>query len=192
MGLWMRLWWDEGGAVMTAELALLGTVGVLGGVVGLNVMARSVNEELTDVAHAFRSLDQSYAYKGTRSCGAHVAGSSFQQEDVEKSLADLCGIDDEKPRGHHHHGDHDDRRWDREGKGHHEHGERGHDDHGARRGDARPRLVPERRRPEGKRPQGRPEGERGKPRRPDVRRPTSTPEDLEIPVRTRIPARQQV
>lgn len=97
--LW-ELWHDDEGAVVTAELALLGTVGVLGGVVGLNVMARSVNDELAEVAFAFRSLDQSYHVSGFQGSGACVAGSGYIQQDVETSLAELCGIDELEP-GHH-------------------------------------------------------------------------------------------
>lgn len=95
-----QLWNDERGAVVTAELALLGTVGVLGGVVGLNMMARAVNEELSDAAFAFRSLDQSYHVQGFVGCGAYVAGSGYVQQDVAVSLVELCGIDDVEPGEH--------------------------------------------------------------------------------------------
>jgi hypothetical protein len=45
--------------------------------VGLNAVARSVNHELTDIARAFRRLDQSYAIRGFQGCAASTAGSVF-------------------------------------------------------------------------------------------------------------------
>jgi hypothetical protein len=78
---------DDGGAVLSAEAVLLGTVGILGATVGLNLFAGSVNDELRDVAYAFRSLDQSYSVAGYCSSTAWTAGSCFRQEPVEVSLA---------------------------------------------------------------------------------------------------------
>ena len=77
---------DESGAVLSSELVMVGTVGVVGATVGLSALKESVNQELVDVAKAVRSLDQSYCIEGTKGCGAWTAGSSFQQEPVEKSL----------------------------------------------------------------------------------------------------------
>jgi hypothetical protein len=97
MTFWQRLWNDERGAVVTAELAVLATVGVIGGVVGLTAFAHSVNAELTDAAFAFRSLDQSYSYYGFSQGGrAWVAGSAYTQVDVavaHAELADVAGVD---------------------------------------------------------------------------------------------------
>lgn len=44
---------------------------------GLDAVARSVNGELSDVARAFRRLDQSYAIRGFQGCAASTAGSVF-------------------------------------------------------------------------------------------------------------------
>ncbi len=89
MNLFTQLLRDEYGFVLSAEMALLGTVGVIGATVGLSAVARSVNEELTDVAMAFRSLDQSYCFEGRSGCGSYTAGSSFRQVPVERSLREL-------------------------------------------------------------------------------------------------------
>ncbi len=84
---WLQaLWRDESGAVLSSELVLVGTVGVIGATVGLSAVKNSINQELVDVAKAIRSLDQSYCFEGTEGCGAWTAGSSFKQEPVEKSL----------------------------------------------------------------------------------------------------------
>ncbi|QDT66044.1 hypothetical protein [Calycomorphotria hydatis] len=90
---------DESGLVLSAETALLGTVGVLGATVGVHSLATSVNEELKDVAYAYRSLDQSYHYSGHYSCCAHVAGSSFTQEPVEESIQKLKKVERRVERG---------------------------------------------------------------------------------------------
>ncbi len=84
-----KLWHDECGAVMTAELVLLGSMGVVGATVGLNALSNSINEELVDVAKAIRSLDQSYTIQGLSGCGAWTAGSCYQQEPVAESLKKL-------------------------------------------------------------------------------------------------------
>lgn len=89
MKLLTKLWSDEGGAILSSELVLVGTVGVIGATVGLNAISTAVNEELEDVAFAIRSLDQSYTIPATSGCGAWTAGSSFQQEPVKESLREL-------------------------------------------------------------------------------------------------------
>ncbi len=89
----LELWRDERGYIMSAEAALLGTVGVVGGTVGLGMVSSSVNDELSDVAHSFRSLDQSYEVRGYQNCRAFTPGSVFHQEDVEKSHKELDALE---------------------------------------------------------------------------------------------------
>ncbi len=89
MNLWKSLWADEQGMILSAETVLLGTVGLVGATVGLSAVARSVDGEMTDLARAFRSLDQSYHYEGIKHGSAWTAGSSFTQEPVEVSLRKL-------------------------------------------------------------------------------------------------------
>jgi hypothetical protein len=91
MQSWKDLWRDEAGAVLSAEVVLVGSVAVLGAVVGLNTAATAVDEELKEFAAAIRSLDQSYGYAGHQSCRAWSAGSYYRQPDVEQSLSELCG-----------------------------------------------------------------------------------------------------
>lgn len=83
-------WADESGVIVSAELVTIATLGVVGMTVGLSTMATAVNAELTDVARAFRSLNQSYRFSGFSSCRAFTAGSYFTQVPVEQSLASLC------------------------------------------------------------------------------------------------------
>jgi len=92
MRIFRELWNDEFGVILSAEVVVLGTVGVLGLTTGLSMVSKSVNSELQDLAFAMRSLDQSYELPAQRGCGAYTAGSCFRQEPVEKSLALLCDI----------------------------------------------------------------------------------------------------
>ena len=91
MNLLNNFWSDEAGLVMSAELVVLGTVGVLGATVGMSAASTAINDELIEFSHAIRSLDQSYHFEGHQSCRAWTASSSYRQQDVEISLADLCG-----------------------------------------------------------------------------------------------------
>lgn len=97
MGILRELASDEAGFILSSELVVLGTLGVVGATVGLNMVSRSVNEELKDLAFAIRSLDQSYATRGFSCCGAYTAGSCFTQRPVKESLAELaCDVPDAK------------------------------------------------------------------------------------------------
>ncbi|QDV48765.1 hypothetical protein [Gimesia fumaroli] len=91
MNLLKTFWSEEAGLVMSAELVMLGTVGVLGATVGLSAASTAINDEMVEFSHAIRSLDQSYHIEGHKSCRAWTAGSSYRQQDVAVSLADLCG-----------------------------------------------------------------------------------------------------
>ena len=58
------LWNDESGAILTAELVLIGTILVLGMIVGLVELQCAVVAELSDLASSFGNLDQSYQTSG--------------------------------------------------------------------------------------------------------------------------------
>lgn len=98
MKLLQSLGRDESGAVLSAEVVMIGTLAVLGGVVGLNTVTKSINGELTEISHAFRRLDQSYAYTGYRSPVAWTAGSYYTQPPIEESIAGLSAEDEVDPR----------------------------------------------------------------------------------------------
>jgi hypothetical protein len=91
MSMWNEFWQDEGGALLSAELVAVGTVAVVGTTVGLSTLSKSVNSELTELAVAVRSLNQSYSVPGHASCRAWTAGSSYTQRDVKESVHDLLG-----------------------------------------------------------------------------------------------------
>lgn len=59
-----HFWRDQAGFVVSAELVLISTVLIIGLVTGLTCLRNAVNDELSDVACAISSLDQSYCYTG--------------------------------------------------------------------------------------------------------------------------------
>lgn len=71
-----NLWNNEAGFVISAELALVLTIAVIGMVVGLSHVAMAVNQELTDVAAAIGSLNQSYSFTGYKCCPCQSGGLS--------------------------------------------------------------------------------------------------------------------
>lgn len=78
------LFHDERGFVVSAELVLISTLVVLGLITGLTAVRTSLLGELNDVADAFGSLNQSYAYTGFsahKNCGcglkSFTTGSAF-------------------------------------------------------------------------------------------------------------------
>ena len=56
----MKLWQDEAGSVVAAELIIIMTVVGLGMLVGMKVLQASIVGELVDVANAIGSIDQSF------------------------------------------------------------------------------------------------------------------------------------
>lgn len=87
MTLLTKMWDDEAGFVISAELILVATVAVLAMVVGLSEVSIAINEELEDVASAFGAVNQSYAFNGTCGHKGFIAGSSY------KDRHDFCDGD---------------------------------------------------------------------------------------------------
>jgi Flp pilus assembly pilin Flp len=71
---------DEAGFIVSAELVLVSTIAVLSLVVGLTEVANGVNQELEDVASAFGSINQSYAYRGLKGHKGRWTGSKFHDD----------------------------------------------------------------------------------------------------------------
>ncbi len=59
-----ELWNDDRGFLITAELVVIGTLLVLGLVVGLTSVQTALVSELSDVGQAIGGLDQTYVYRG--------------------------------------------------------------------------------------------------------------------------------
>ncbi len=55
-------WHDEAGVILSAEIVLVGTILVVGMIVGLVELQCSVVDELNDLGEAVGSVNQSYEY----------------------------------------------------------------------------------------------------------------------------------
>lgn len=75
-----RLWTEDVGAVISAEIMLVATILVLGVIVGLKSVRDSVVTELADVAQAIANVNQSYCYSGVTGHAAHSGGGHFQDQ----------------------------------------------------------------------------------------------------------------
>lgn len=85
-----NLWNDQHGFVVSAELVLVVTIGVLSMVVGLSEVSHSINEELEDVGSAFGKMSQRYSYTGSQGHKGMVDGSEFW--DVSDYCDSACDI----------------------------------------------------------------------------------------------------
>jgi hypothetical protein len=79
-----RLWNEEAGAIVSAEIMLIASILVIGVIVGLKSVRDSVVTELADVAQALANVDQSYSYSATSGHHAFTAGGFFVD------LPDFC------------------------------------------------------------------------------------------------------
>ena len=97
-----KLFRDESGVIISAELALVLTIAVLAMVVGLSEVAVAVNTELNDISNAIGALDQSYSFTGFGSMKTDgssaknsVKGSKFLDAaddcDVNSTCDLVCG-----------------------------------------------------------------------------------------------------
>ena len=59
-----KLWNDEAGFIVSAELVLVATILVIGMIVGLSEVQHAVVQELNDVGDAIGELNQTYGYTG--------------------------------------------------------------------------------------------------------------------------------
>jgi hypothetical protein len=59
-----KLWSDESGFIISAELVMVATILVIGLIVGLSEVQHAVVGELNDVADSIGSANQSYGYSG--------------------------------------------------------------------------------------------------------------------------------
>ena len=97
--MFMKLWHDESGVIISAELALVLTIAVLAMVVGLSEIAVAVNTELNDISNAIGALNQSYSFSGFngfdgRKTKSFFGGSRFDDghDDCDQNTScDLVG-----------------------------------------------------------------------------------------------------
>lgn len=88
------LWNDESGVILSAELVLIGTILVIGLIVGLVELQCAVVAELSDLSSAIGNPDQSYQVSGMASfkqdgrAKARTHGASYSD------FADACDCDE--------------------------------------------------------------------------------------------------
>lgn len=80
MNVFWRLWQDDGGAVVSAELVLIGTVLVIGVITGMSSLRDAVITELADVGAAIGLLDQSYSLHGSTSHSSATASTTYDDK----------------------------------------------------------------------------------------------------------------
>lgn len=79
-----KLWNDEAGAIVSAEIVLVATILVIAMVTGLASLRDAVVTELADVGQAIANVDQSYSVGGITAHSAAIAASTFSD------AADFC------------------------------------------------------------------------------------------------------
>ncbi len=74
-----QLWNDENGVILSAEIVLIGTILIVGMVVGLTELQCAVVQELNDLGEAIGALNQSYQISSLASFkrGGGIKGSTF-------------------------------------------------------------------------------------------------------------------
>ncbi len=86
-----KLWSDEAGFIVSAELVLIATILVLGMIVGLVSVRDQVVQELGDLAIAFAVINQSYSFSGITGHTSSTSGSMLNDE------VDYCDAAQEDP-----------------------------------------------------------------------------------------------
>jgi len=72
-----KLWNDDAGALVSAEIILVATILVIGVITGLHAVQTAVVTELGDVASAIGSVNQSYSFGGSTGHHAGTVGSGW-------------------------------------------------------------------------------------------------------------------
>jgi len=81
---------DENGFIVSAELVLVGTILVLGMIVGLSELSFNVNQELEDVGSAIGGINQTYYFTLASGKKGESVGSTFL--DFEDECDNACNI----------------------------------------------------------------------------------------------------
>ena len=83
---------DENGFVVSAELVLVGTILVLGMIVGLTELSYGVNEELEDLGSGIGAINQTYYYTLGSGRKGTVVGSTYLdfQDECDNSCDITC------------------------------------------------------------------------------------------------------
>ena len=75
--MFTKLWNDENGFVISAEIILVAAILIIGLVAGLTSLRDGIIEELSDVGQSVGNMDQSFTVGGTRAASSATAGFGF-------------------------------------------------------------------------------------------------------------------
>ena len=81
---------DESGFVVSAELVLVGTILVLGMIVGLTELSYNVNQELEDLGSGIGAINQTYYF--TLACGQKGEAVGSTNLDFQDECDNSCDI----------------------------------------------------------------------------------------------------
>ena len=84
MKTFARLWKEEAGAILSAEVMMVASILVIGVIAGLSSLRDAVVSELADVAQALANVNQTYSFGGV--AGHHV----FNGGGAFIDLSDFC------------------------------------------------------------------------------------------------------
>lgn len=85
-----KLFNDEAGFVISAELVLVMTIAVLATVVGLSTVKDAITAELNDISEAFGVIDQSYSFRGMAAAANNAKGHGSAAGSAWSDRADDC------------------------------------------------------------------------------------------------------
>jgi Flp pilus assembly pilin Flp len=85
-----RLFQDERGFIVSAELVLIATLLVVGLIVGLSEVQHAVVAELNDVGDAIGKLNQSYSFSGFSKMGQDCNVKAFTRGSFFNDTQDEC------------------------------------------------------------------------------------------------------
>ena len=104
--LFKSLWNDNHGFIVSAELILVATIGVIAMVVGLSEISLNVSHELDDVGAAYGAVNQSFVALGLCGHGGAYGGSRFIDHkdfcDREGDIVTKAPLPGESKLGHDH------------------------------------------------------------------------------------------
>jgi Flp pilus assembly pilin Flp len=72
-----KLWLDESGVIISAELVLILTILAIGLIAGLSTLRDALLTELADVGQSISNANQSFVIGGVQALSSATAGSTF-------------------------------------------------------------------------------------------------------------------
>jgi hypothetical protein len=97
--MFRRLWNDEAGFIVSAELVLVATILVIGMIVGMVSVRNQIVQELVDIGQAIGNLSQSYAFGGINKCSMAFTDGSYYNDKADFCQENACQNPGSEPGG---------------------------------------------------------------------------------------------